>query len=289
MNKFRGIFFLFGLAISPFLFSQGSKEDQFIDFLPITEKSCSDSSFIVLATTSSGLPVVFSIESGPAIISGNVISLTSINFTLEKSQTTVLVKASQPGNDSFNPASDEFQSFTIKTSFWNNINSRPLIVSLDTNIVEGSTLRLEVLSLAGVKYSWSAPYFTKTASPLLEIANANVSLSGIYSLKIEDGVCELLDISFNVVVSEQKQATIKIYTIITPNNDGKNDIFYIESIELYKNNELTILDSWGTIVYQVSNYNNTWSADNLAPGKYYYLLFLKEQGKTLSGSVSVLK
>ena len=82
--------------------------DQVITFDPIPDKLNSDPPFIVTAAASSGLPVSFSIVSGPATVAGNTVTLTG-------PAGTVIVRASQPGDASYNPAPDVDQSFNVTT------------------------------------------------------------------------------------------------------------------------------------------------------------------------------
>lgn len=58
-----------------------------------------------------------------------------------------------------------------------------------------------------------------------------------------------------------------IPNIITPNGDGKNDVFAITSAwEL----DLLILNRSGKVVYEKENYQNDWAGKDLAAGVYYY-------------------
>ena len=82
-----------------------NKADQFITFGALAGKTFGDSDFSVSATSSSGLPVSFSIASGPATISGNLVHITDAG--------TVTVRASQAGDANYNPAPDVDQSFDV--------------------------------------------------------------------------------------------------------------------------------------------------------------------------------
>ncbi len=84
----------------------GGPLNQFITFDEIPNKLTTDNSFSINASASSGLDVNYTIVSGPATISGNTISLTGAEGTVE-------VRASQAGNADFNPADDVNQSFTV--------------------------------------------------------------------------------------------------------------------------------------------------------------------------------
>ncbi len=78
---------------------------QTINFGPLSNKTYGDAPFTVSATASSGLPVSFSILSGPATISSNTITITGTG--------TVTVQASQAGNSNYQPAPNVNQSFTV--------------------------------------------------------------------------------------------------------------------------------------------------------------------------------
>lgn len=82
-----------------------NKANQAIHFGPLADRTFGDADFTVSATASSGLPVTFSIFSGPATISGNSVHLTGAG--------AVTVRASQAGDSNYNAAADVDQSFTV--------------------------------------------------------------------------------------------------------------------------------------------------------------------------------
>lgn len=75
----------------------------------------------------------------------------------------------------------------------------------------------------------------------------------------------------------------RYYTGITPNGDGKNDIWLIDNIEINQPNEVQIYDRWGNVVWKASNYNNhtvVWRGENqngqdLPSGTYFYTLSIE--------------
>ena len=83
--------------------------DQTITFGALGSKTFGDAPFTVSATGGlSGNPVTFSIFSGPATatgLNGSTITLTGAG--------SVTVRASQAGNDNYNPATDVDQTFTV--------------------------------------------------------------------------------------------------------------------------------------------------------------------------------
>lgn len=82
---------------------QVSKAQQLIVFDPIADKPYGSGTFTISPVASSGLPCQVSVVSGPATISGNVVTLTGAG--------TVTIRAIQEGNGNFNPASPVDRSF----------------------------------------------------------------------------------------------------------------------------------------------------------------------------------
>jgi gliding motility-associated-like protein len=74
-----------------------------------------------------------------------------------------------------------------------------------------------------------------------------------------------------------------IPNVITPNNDGDNDVMFIPCATSYPNNELTVYNRWGAQVHSAKNYNNDWdgsyNGDLLPAGTYYYIYKLNPTDK----------
>ncbi len=86
--------------------------NQIINFNSIPKKDVSDPSFAVSATASSGLPMTYSIVSGPATVSGNMVTLTG-------TPGTVIIKATQAGDSTYYMAEINrvFQVIDISTYY----------------------------------------------------------------------------------------------------------------------------------------------------------------------------
>ncbi len=77
---------------------------------------------------------------------------------------------------------------------------------------------------------------------------------------------------------------IKTPNFITPNSDGKNDIFVIKGVEYNVGNSLKVYNKVGDLVYEASNYDNSWEGKNqngesLKAGTYYYVFTQKSATK----------
>ncbi len=94
----------------------GTPIDQTISFDPISDKLTTASPFAVAASASSGLPVSYAVLSGPATMNGNIVSLNG-------TEGTVVIEATQLGNVQYNPASAVTQSFSVIEPDQGNCNS----------------------------------------------------------------------------------------------------------------------------------------------------------------------
>ena len=50
---------------------------------------------------------------------------------------------------------------------------------------------------------------------------------------------------------------------ISPNEDGYNDYFEIKGLEQFERVSVIIFDRWGKLVFENSNYDNTWQGEHL--------------------------
>jgi len=78
----------------------------------------------------------------------------------------------------------------------------------------------------------------------------------------------------------------------SPNSDGYNDVFIVQGIELHPNNEFTVLNRWGDVVYNRSDYQNDWSGENnngqaLTDGTYFVVFIAADAQIELTGYVEL--
>ncbi len=180
---------------------------QAITFPQIPNKLVSDLPFQLLATASSGLPVSYTIVSGPATVAGNTVTLTG-------QPGEVTVKASQPGNGTFDPAVDAVNTFQVldPNTHVPSIDARsPLAGDVFVPVLKPIQLAAissieypELFSIAGVKfqvngvevlgYDWGNGHYTAWWTP---------PAYGAYSLNIVStnnfGANAYKAVNFNVV------------------------------------------------------------------------------------------
>jgi len=83
-----------------------------------------------------------------------------------------------------------------------------------------------------------------------------------------------------------------VYTGVSPNGDGVNDVFFIEGIELYPNSIVSVFNRWGNEVFYQKSYKNdwngTWKNQPLPDGTYFFVLE-DGAGKSYSGYIQILR
>ena len=90
-----------------FLFPQPGQLAQTINFAAIGDKAITDPAFALNATSSSGLPVTYALISGPASLSGNILTLSGV-------EGTVVIEATQGGNSYYQAAAPVQRSFDVR-------------------------------------------------------------------------------------------------------------------------------------------------------------------------------
>jgi gliding motility-associated-like protein len=106
-------------------------------------------------------------------------------------------------------------------------------------------------------------------------------------------------IETEVQVSVAFDLRLTFYKAFTPNNDNINDVWVIENIENHPNNQVTIFDRLGGVVYSAKGYNNldiVWdgrsnqnSQDITPTGTYFYKIDLENDESTLKGYVELIR
>jgi uncharacterized delta-60 repeat protein len=112
--------------------------EQTITFAPLPGKLTTDSSFVLSASASSGLPVTFAVVSGPATVAGNTVTLTG-------EPGTVTIRATQAGDGAYKPALAVEQSFGVQPAPTPNPGPDPMQVRTFPNPAPG----LFMVKLAG--------------------------------------------------------------------------------------------------------------------------------------------
>jgi len=130
----------------------------------------------------------------------------------------------------------------------------------------------------------SSAIIADTADPFTLVSNLNYGVN-IFNWIVVNGTCRDTG-AVKVFVRDSIDCLdpVLLPNAFTPNNDGYNDFFEIKGIQDFLDNEITIFNRWGLVVYNTENYFNTWDGrDNngnmLSDGTYFAVLKLRSINK----------
>ncbi len=158
----------------------------------------------------------------------------------------------------------------------------------DTTIARGFGVQLKATGAS--IYAWSPA--TGLSNPTISNPIANPDLTTTYIVEGTSGNgCVNYD---TVTVTIDDNFLVVPYNIITPNGNGKNDVWFVKNIESYPNNNVIIMDEWGVVMYEKESYANTWDGRNkrgeiLPDGTYFYVLTFKDNSKIYKGFITLLR
>jgi gliding motility-associated-like protein len=125
-----------------------------------------------------------------------------------------------------------------------------------------------------------------------DLTNKNATVTGLSLNKnkflwtVSNDVCPSSSDTVTLKVNE-----FKIPTLITPNHDGKNDYFVLNSLSTLGKTELVIFDRRGVKVFESLNYDNKWDGvdynNNPLPDDTYFYVLKTQNGKSLSGYIVI--
>jgi gliding motility-associated-like protein len=167
------------------------------------------------------------------------------------------------------------------------------VIAIDTTILSlpsCDTTRDGVIAIemrggnTGFAFVWSDGQDSSVAVNLM---------AGTYTVTITDANnCSLID---TTELKPQRicSDSLIIYDVFSPNSDGKNDLWIIDNLDLFPQNELQIFNRWGSLVYEAKPYLNDWDGrskkgDPLPSATYYYILKLNGT-RVYSGHVTIIR
>lgn len=113
--------------------------------------------------------------------------------------------------------------------------------------------------------------FTNPTAPVTTIGELGIG-ENIFIWTVSNEVCPPASDTLRIIVTD-----LTVPTLITPNEDGRNDFFVLSGIENQFNNELTVFDRRGVLVFRDKDYQNDWNGVDynerpLADDTYFFVL-----------------
>jgi gliding motility-associated-like protein len=187
-----------------------------------------------------------------------------------------------------------YQDGTITASSTTTITVNALpIVTITTDIPTGNSITLgDVVTLTatgGVTYSWSGDDIQSGQNT--NVIRARPRLATTYKVTVTNanGCSETMEITINLVAGTKFTPN----NVITPNGDGKNDVWVVKNLDYYPQNTVNVYDRAGRRVYSAKGYKNDWdgtyNGQPLAEGAYIYVIDLGAGVSPLRGTVNIIR
>ena len=252
---------------------------------------CQSASSASTTVTVNALPVtpIITADGPTTICEGGNVTLTSsvgTSYFWSTGATTASINVTAAGSYTVQVANASGCQSATSAATEISVNVLPVATAGNN----GPVFSFKALSLTGgpegmTTYSWIGPngFTSNSQSPSVSTSALEV-MAGVYTLTVTNANGCSNTATTTVEINE-----LPIPSVITPNNDGKNDYFVIG--EISGKVDLTIFNRWGNIEYTNSNYLNDWDGRNnkgieLPNDTYFYILKF-ESGKIIKGSVLI--
>jgi len=158
--------------------------------------------------------------------------------------------------------------------------------TLGASFINPGSAVLSVENTGGI-YNW---FTTSTGGTIINVGSTYTTpvLTNTTSYYVQQVVGVDTSCTRSLVIATALSPVVPIFipNLITPNNDGSNDVFQIKGLP--NGSAVGIYNQWGSEVYRSDDYNNQWTASNVVSGIYYYDLKLKN-GESYNGWLQILK
>jgi gliding motility-associated-like protein len=152
-----------------------------------------------------------------------------------------------------------------------------------------TTLNALPPSQPGVTGQWSvlsgSGRFDDPASPVTSVTQLGIG-ENLFLWTIDNGACPESSDTLKIFVTD-----IIIPTLITPNEDGRNDFFVLHGIESFQENDLKVFDRRGVLVYRNGNYLNDWNGVDYngkpLPSDTYFFVLTTGDKRSRSGYIVI--
>lgn len=145
------------------------------------------------------------------------------------------------------------------------------------------------------------PFVIDSITGELSVNNASeldYETQPVYNLTImvmDNGVGQLSDTAtVTIRLEDIIELELPANNLISPNDDGKNDVFFIQNVSLYFGYTLVIIDQFGNVVFKMIDYDNSWAGVSddgreLTTGVYYYRMTSPDSQYIYEGSITLIR
>lgn len=116
-----------------------------------------------------------------------------------------------------------------------------------------------------------------------------------YSLTVGDA--QGCTVTKEVAIDDSQEDCFRVPDGFSPDGDGVNDNLVIRGIDNYPGNNVKIFNRWGNLVFEATNYDNTWNGlantggvvvgERVQAGTYFYVIDLNNNDEPVSGYIII--
>lgn len=192
-------------------------------------------------------------------------------------------------NCSNNILTDEFLETLEDCVDFCDLHPANINISEDTTIIAGGVAAL--WATGGNNIDWTPSNTLSCYDCYQPIATPSETTT--YIATASDAFqCTATDTVTVTVCQSLCREIIIVPNLLTMNNDGVNDVFHLENLELFENAKIEIINRWGQRIYLDRHYNlsNNWGINGDIPaGTYFFILSLQAPIQEVSGYFTVIK
>jgi gliding motility-associated-like protein len=233
----------------------------------VRRENCND---IVLSPITGGVkPYRISVDGGNTFVSGNLFTGSYVISNLPDGNYEVVVMDNQ-----------DCRTFPVKIRISNTLAAK---VKATLSMPDEPTGEIRITDIRGdgpyeVSLNGTDWALVKDTTIPYDTTITGQAVGG-YTVYIRDA-----NGCVKVYPVEVKESTFLIPNVFTPNNDGVNDTFFIRNLP--PSTIVRIVNRWGKVVFESSNYQNDWTGGEYPDGIYYYTVNIAGKG-TYSGWVQI--
>ena len=115
---------------------------------------------------------------------------------------------------------------------------------------------------------------------------------GVYVVQVDDqNNCGLVGAS--VELNSDANNCLEIPTAISPNDDGKNDVWEIKGMEYYPDAIIDIYNRWGDLIFRSDRgynkkFDGMYRGRHLPVDSYHFIINLNNGGKPILGNITII-
>ncbi|MCE3294455.1 MAG: hypothetical protein K0R65_169 [Crocinitomicaceae bacterium] len=164
----------------------------------------------------------------------------------------------------------------------------------DTVVISGTEVTLSAFPAGSYTYQWSPA--NGVDDPDAQQTSAIINQTTTFTVQVTDGLCTATDtVSILCVTSECKPPYVYVPNAFSPNEKGKNELFYVRGPQI-ESMLLRVYNRWGELVFESTDPKNGWDGTfksrKLDPDVFDYYLEVTCVGgnsEIIKGNITILK